>query len=80
VDNGIVLLGILRLDGRLGGLALGHDRAWEELGQVLLNSWSSVDAINLSVVSQLSLSQSKACLTSPLMEMTPRSPSIFNTK
>jgi hypothetical protein len=44
------------------------------------SSWSSVDVIILSVVSQLSLSQSKACLMSPLMEMMSRGPGIFKTK
>jgi hypothetical protein len=44
------------------------------------NYWSSTDAVSLSVVSQLSLSQSKAHLMSPLMEMTPRGPGIFKAK
>jgi hypothetical protein len=44
------------------------------------NSWSSWDSMSLSAVSQLSLSQLKAHLTSPLMETTPCGPGIFKTK
>jgi hypothetical protein len=71
---------VLRLDGRLRGLGLGHDRVWGDSAKVYFNSWSSIDAVSLLVVSQLSLSQSKACLASPLMEMMPRGLGIFKTK
>jgi hypothetical protein len=71
---------VLRLDGHLGSLGLGHDQVWGDLAKACFNSWSSADASNLSAVSQLSLSQSKTCLTSPLMEMMPRDPGIFKTK
>jgi hypothetical protein len=72
---------VLWLDGRLRGLGLerdwvrGGDSAW-----ACFNSWSSIDVVSLSVVSQLSLSQSKARLMSPLMATTPRDPSIFKTR
>jgi hypothetical protein len=68
---------VLRLDGRIG-LDLRHDRVWGGMG--CFNSWSYADAVSLSAVSQLSLSQSKARLMSPLMEMTPHGPGIFKTK
>jgi hypothetical protein len=72
--------GVLRLDGHLGGLGLRHDQAWGDSAKACFNSWSSVGAISLSAVSQLPLSQSKALLTSPLMEMTPHDPGIFKNK
>jgi hypothetical protein len=69
---------VLRLNGRLGGLDLGHDGVLGDLAKACFNSWSFVDAV--SAVSQLFLSQSKARLTSSLIAMMPRSPSIFKTK
>jgi hypothetical protein len=71
---------VLQLDGHFGGLGLGHDRVWGDSAKACFSSWSSMDAVSLLVVSQLSLSQSKARLTSPLMEMMPHGPSIFKTK
>jgi hypothetical protein len=69
---------VLWLDGRLG---LGNDWVWgEDFSKACFNSWSSADAISLSAISQLSLSQSKVCFTSPLMEITPHIPGIFKTK
>jgi hypothetical protein len=47
---------VLWLDGRLGGLGLRHDRVWGDSAKACFNSRSTVDAISLSVVSQLSLS------------------------
>jgi hypothetical protein len=50
---------VLRLDGRLESLGLGHDRVWRGGGgsdKACFNSWSSADVSNLSAVSQLSLS------------------------
>jgi hypothetical protein len=44
------------------------------------NSWSFADASNLSAVSQLSLSQLKARMMSPTMEMMTRGPGIFKSK
>jgi hypothetical protein len=49
---------VLQLDGHLGGLGLGHDRVQGDLAKAFFKSWSSVDAMSLSAVSQLSLSQS----------------------
>jgi hypothetical protein len=71
---------VLRFDGCLGGLSLRHDRVWRDLAKACFNSWSYAGAIILSAVLQLFLSQSKARLTSPLMEMTPCSLGIFKTK
>jgi hypothetical protein len=46
---------VLQLDG---GLGLGHDRVWGggDSTKACFSSWSSVDAISLLAVSQLSLS------------------------
>jgi hypothetical protein len=81
MDNGMVLLSessnwmeILEV------LTSGMTGSGGDSAKAYFKSWSSTDAVSLSVVSQLSLSQSKAHLTSPLMEMTPRSPGIFKTK
>jgi hypothetical protein len=81
VDNGIVLLSesfdwmdILEV------LASGMTGSEGDSAKACFNSWSFVNAMSLSAVSQLSLSQSKARLTSPLMEMTPCGPGIFKTK
>jgi hypothetical protein len=71
---------VLRLDGRLGGLGLVHDQVRGDLAKACFKSWSSADAVSLSAISQISLSQSKDRLTSPLMELTPCSPGIFKTK
>jgi hypothetical protein len=71
---------VLRLDDCLGCLGLRHDRVWGDSTKACFSSWSSADASNLSAVSQLSLSQLKAHLTSPLMEMTPHGPGIFKTR
>jgi hypothetical protein len=71
---------VLQLDGRLGGLGLEHDRVWGDSAKACFNSWSSIGVVSLSAVLQLSLSQSKACLMSPLMEMMPCGPGIFNNK
>jgi hypothetical protein len=50
------------------------------LAKAYFMSWSSVGAMYLSVISQLSLSQSLTHLMSRLMEMTPCGPGIFRTK
>jgi hypothetical protein len=71
---------VLRLDGRLGGLSLGHDQVWGGWPKACFNSWSSMDAVSLSGILHPSLSQSKARLMSPLMEMTPHGPGRFKTK
>jgi hypothetical protein len=73
--------GVLRQDGHLGGLGLEHDQVWGEgdSAKACFKSLSSVDAVSLSTISQLSLSQLKARLTSPLMEMTRCVPGIFKT-
>jgi hypothetical protein len=75
---------VLRLDGRFGGLGVGHDRVRGVGGggstKDSFHSRSSTDVVSLSAISQLSLSQSWDCLTSPLMELTPRDPGIFSTK
>jgi hypothetical protein len=55
-------------------------RSGGDLTKACFNSWSSVDAVSQLIVSELSLSQSKARLISPLMEMTPREAGIFTTK
>jgi hypothetical protein len=47
---------VLRLGRCLRGLGLGHDRVWGDSAKACFNSWSSTDAVSLSVVSQLSLS------------------------
>jgi hypothetical protein len=49
---------VLRLDGRLGGLGLGHDWVRGDSAKACFKSWSSVDVVSLSAISQLSLSQS----------------------
>jgi hypothetical protein len=49
---------VLPLDGLFGGLGVRHDRLWGDSAMASLNFWSSMDAASLSVVSQLSLSQS----------------------
>jgi hypothetical protein len=41
------------------------------------NSWNSTGVVSLSAISQLSLSQSKAHLMSPQMEITPHNPGIM---
>jgi hypothetical protein len=61
-------------------LASGMIRSGGGLGQGPLYLLELADAISLSALSQLSLSQSKARLTSTLMEMTPHGPGIFKTK
>jgi hypothetical protein len=71
---------VLWLDGHLGGLVLGHDQVCADSAKACFNFLSSADIVSLSAVLQLSLSQSKDHLTSPLMEMTPRSRGIFKTK
>jgi hypothetical protein len=74
--------GVLCLDGCLGGLGLGHDQVWGGEGstKAYFKSLSSADVVSLSTVSQLSLSQLKARLMPPLMEMTPRVRGIFKSK
>jgi hypothetical protein len=51
---------VLQLDGRFGGLGVGHDRVLGggDSTKDSSSSWSSTDAISLSTISQLSLSQS----------------------
>jgi hypothetical protein len=71
---------VLRLDGRLGSLGLGHDWVWGDSAKACFRSWSCMDANSHLAVLQLSLSQSKARLTSPLTEMMPHGPVIFKTK
>jgi hypothetical protein len=61
-------------------VASGMTKSGGNSAKAYFSSWSSTDAISLLLVSQLSLSQSKARLTSPLMEMMPRSLGIFKTK
>jgi hypothetical protein len=71
---------VLWLDGRLG---LGHDQVrggGGDSAKAYFSFWSSTNAISLSAVSQLSLSQSKVYLTSPLMEMRTHAHDIFKTK
>jgi hypothetical protein len=48
--------GVLWLDGRLGGLGLGHDQVWGDTAKACFWSWSSMDDVSLSAISQLSLS------------------------
>jgi hypothetical protein len=64
----------------MGVLASGMTGSGGDSAKACFNSWSSMDANSQQAVSQLSLSQSKARLTYPLMEMTPRGLSIFKTK
>jgi hypothetical protein len=45
-----------------------------------LGFYSSMEVNKASAVSYLSRSQSYACLTSPLIEMTPLGPDIFKTR
>jgi hypothetical protein len=81
MDNGIVLLSVSSgwMDV-LEVLASGMTGSRGNSAKACFNLWSSTDASNLSTVSQLSLSQSKAHLTSPLMEMMPRGPGILKTR
>jgi hypothetical protein len=81
VDNRIILLSVSSgwmdvlevLASGIIGFRGDSTKAW-------FSSWSSAEVISLSAVSQFSLSQSKARLTSPLIEMMPRGPDIFKTK
>jgi hypothetical protein len=81
VDNGIVLL-CVSFDWMdvMEVLASGMTGSREDSTKACFNSWSSTDAVSLSTVSQLSLTQSKAYLMSPLMEITPRGPGSLKTK
>jgi hypothetical protein len=64
-----------------GGLGLGHDRVWERLIQGVLQVLELCGCYEpIGRLIFLSLSQSKARFTSPLMEMTPHGPGIFRTK
>jgi hypothetical protein len=81
MDNGTVLLSesfgwmdVLKL------LALSMTGYGGDSAKACFKSQSFANAMSLLAVSQHSLSQSKARLTSPLMEMTPRGPAIFKTK
>jgi hypothetical protein len=51
---------------------------WES-AKACFNSWCSMDASNLSAISELSLLQSKARMMPPQMEMMPHDPGIFKT-
>jgi hypothetical protein len=55
---------VLQLDGHLGVLASGMTGSNGDSAKACFSSWSSTDAISLSAISQLSLSQSKAPLMS----------------
>jgi hypothetical protein len=82
MDNGIVLLSVSSgwMDV-LEVLALGMTGlGGGDSAKACFNSWSSVNASNLSAVSQLYLSQSNTRLMSPLREMTLRGPDIFKTR
>jgi hypothetical protein len=61
-------------------LASGMTKSEGDSAKACFRSWSSTDIVSLLAILQLSLSQSKACLTSALMEMTTHGPSIFRTK
>jgi hypothetical protein len=76
--NRIVLLSVS--SGWMEVLASCMIRSGGDPTKAFFNSWSSVDAVSQLIVSELSLSQSKARLISPLMEMTPREAGIFTTK
>jgi hypothetical protein len=78
VDNGIVLLS--ESSDWMDVLVSGMTGSGGDLTKAYFRSWSFADAVSLSVVSQLSRSQSKARLTSPLMEMTQYGPDIFRIK
>jgi hypothetical protein len=49
---------IIWLDGQLGSHGLGHDWVQGDSTKAFFRSWSSTDANNMSVISQLSRSQS----------------------
>jgi hypothetical protein len=68
--------------GILGVLSLGMigSKGGGDSAKANFKSWSSTDVVSLSTVSQLTLSLSKACLMSPMMEMTPHGPNISRTK
>jgi hypothetical protein len=68
MDNRIAMLSVFSgwMDV-LEVLASARTRSGEDSAKAYLSSWSSTDASNLLAVSQLSLSQSKAHLMSPLM-------------
>jgi hypothetical protein len=81
MDNRIVLLSVSssRMDV-LEVLNLGMTGSGGDSTKACFSSLISANANSLSAVSLLFLSQSKARLMSPLMEMTPHGPSIFKTK
>jgi hypothetical protein len=68
VDNGIILLGVSSgwMDV-LEVLASGMTGSEGDSAKACFNSWSYMDVVILSAISQLSLLQSKLHLTSPLM-------------
>jgi hypothetical protein len=47
---------VLRLDGRFGGLGVGHDWVGGYSAKDSFSSWNSANVVNLSAISQLSLS------------------------
>jgi hypothetical protein len=49
---------VLWLDGQLGSLGLEHDQVREDSAKAFFIYWSSAYANNMSIVSQLSRSQS----------------------
>jgi hypothetical protein len=49
---------VLWLDGQLGSLGLEHDQVRGDSAKAFFIYWSSADANNMSIVSQLSRSQS----------------------
>jgi hypothetical protein len=77
MDNGMVLLS--ESSDWVDVLASGMTGSGGDLAKVYFKSCCSMDVVSLSAILELSLSQSKAYLTSPLMEMTPRSLGIFRT-
>jgi hypothetical protein len=81
MGNGIVLLSVSSdwMDD-LEVLALGMTGSGGTRARLASALGGFADASNLIVVSQLSLLQSKAHLTSPPMEVTPCGPSILKTK
>jgi hypothetical protein len=77
MGNGIVLLSVS--SGWMDILEVLASSMTGSRGDLAKAYFSSTETISLSAISQLSISQTKARLMSPLMEMIQRGPGIFKT-